>query len=272
MFTRQMFAIGFALLACVPWAVASEPVLSFGIPPQQSATELAKRWTPIMQYLSEKTGLPVQMKTAKDITTYQQMVMEGQYDIAFMSPISYIEANKAQGYRAMVKEKGAKSSALIVVHKDSQIKSLAQLHGQVVAFPSKTAFMATILPMKQLEEKKVAIHPQYVVSMDSVYRSVAKGLFLAGGGEGRTFGALDPEVKSQLRVLWQFKGLPSFPFFAHPRVAPATVAKLQQAMVEMGNDPQGQALLKAVNIKMLEKAEDREYDMVRKMNLPLEVK
>ena len=43
-------------------------------------------------------------------------------------------------------------------------------------------------------------------------------------------------------------------------------------MVEMGNDPQGQALLKAVNIKMLEKAEDREYDMVRKMNLPLEVK
>ena len=52
----------------------------------------------------------------------------------------------------------------------------------------------------------------------------------------------------------------------------AELSEVQKAMVEMGNDPQGQQLLKAVNIKMLEKAHDAEYDGVRKMNLPLEVK
>jgi phosphonate transport system substrate-binding protein len=272
MFTRQILAIGFALLACVPRAVASESVLSFGIPPQQSATELAKRWTPIMQYLSEKTGLPVQMKTAKDIAVYQHDVLAGVFDVAFINPSAYVAASKTAGYRVFAKEKGVKALCLIVVRNDSRITSLEQLQGQTMAFPSTTAVMATIIPLKHLADKKIAVKTNYVVSMDSVYRSVAKGLFPAGGGEGRTFGALDPEIKSQLHVLWEWDGLPSFPFFAHPRVAPATVAKLQQAMVEMGNDPQGQALLKAVNIKMLEKAEDREYDMVRKMNLPLEVK
>lgn len=271
MFTRGML-IGCAMLTCISRAAASEPEISFGIPPQQSAMELAKRWTPIMQYLSEKTGLLLQMKTAKNIAVYQQNVLNGVFDVAFINPTAYVAASKTAGYRVFAKEKDGKALCLIVVRKDSPIRALEQLQGQSMAFPSSTAVMATIIPLKHLEDKKIAVKIHYVVSIDSVYRSVAKGLFPAGGGEGRTFGALDPEVKSQLRVLWKCDGFPPFPFFAHPRVMPANVAKLQKAMVEMGGNPQGQALLKAVNITMLEKANDAEYDGVRKMNLPLEVK
>lgn len=244
---------------------------SFCIPPQQSPTELAKRWTPVLQYLSEKSGLTLQLKTAKDIPTYQQQVMEGQCDIAYMSPNSYVAANKASGYLAFVKEKGGKSNALIVARKGGAVRQMSQLSGQTMAFPSNTAFMATILPLKQLEEEKVAVNIQYVVSIDSVYRSVAKNLFVAGGGEGRTFGALAPEIREQLIVLWQSDDLPPFPFFAHPRVTAADMGKLQKAMIDMGQDADGQTLLKAVNIKALEKADDAEYEMVRKSNFPLEV-
>ena len=251
---------------------AEMTVLSFGIPPQQSPTELAKRWTPVLHYLSEKSGVILQLKTAKDIPTYQQQIMEGQSDIAFMSPNSYVAANKASGYRAFAKEKDGKSAAIIVGRKDGPIKRLSQLDGQTMAFPSSTAFMATILPLKQLEEEKVVVKMQYVVSIDSVYRSVAKGLFVAGGGEARTFGALDADIRDQLTLLWQSDDLPPFPFFAHPRVPAATVAKLQKAMIAMGQDAQGQALLKAVNIKALDKADDAEYNVVRKLSLPLEVK
>ena len=272
MFVRRMLAIGFAMMTCVPCAALSESVISFGIPPQQSATELAKRWTPIMQYLSEKTGLQVQMETAKDITAFQRNVLDGAFDVAFINPNAYVAASKTAGYRVFAKEKDGKASSLIIVRKDGPIKSVEQLQGQAMAFPSTTAVMATIMPLKHLGDKKIEVKISYVVSIDSVYRSVAKGLFPAGGGEGRTFGALDPGVKSQLQVLWEFDGFPPFPFFSHPRVATANVIKLQKVMVEMGNDAEGQQLLKAVNIKMLEKAEDGEYDVVRKMNLPLEVK
>jgi phosphonate transport system substrate-binding protein len=256
-----------------PAAAAVEmQVLSFGIPPQQSPMELTKRWTPVLQYLSEKSGLTLQLKTAKDIPTYQQQVMEGQCDIAYMSPNSYVAANKASGYRAFAKEKGGKSVAIIVARKDGPITQLSQLSGQTMAFPSNTAFMATILPVRQLEEEKVAVKIQYVVSIDSVYRSVAKGLFAAGGGEARTFGALDPGIRDQLTLLWKSDDLPPFPFFAHPRVPAAALGKLQKAMIDMGQDVQGQALLKVVNIKALDKADDAEYNAVRKLNLPLEVK
>ena len=47
-----------------------EPVdLAFGIVPQQSAGKLAGLWTPILAYLSRKTGYAIHFKTAKDIPT-----------------------------------------------------------------------------------------------------------------------------------------------------------------------------------------------------------
>lgn len=253
-------------------AAAEVAALSFGIPPQQSPTELTKRWTPVLQYLQEKSGVALQLKIAKDIPTYHQQVWDGQFDIAYMNPNSYIAANKAQGYRAFAKEKDGKSFGMIVARKDGPIKHLAQLDGHAMAFPSNTAFMATILPLMQLEEEKVKVNIQYVVSNDSVYRSVAKGMFVAGGGETRTFGSLDPEIRDQLAVLWQSVVLPPFPFFAHPRVPPEAVEMLQKTMIAMGQDPPGQALLKVVNIKALDKTDDSDYNAVRKMNLPYKVK
>ena len=253
-------------------ATAAEEVLSFGITPQQSPTELTKRWTPVLQYLSEKSGLTLQLKTAKDIPTYQQQVMDGQYDIAYISPNSYVAANKARGYRAFAKEKDGKSVAMIVTRKDGPIKSLTQLHGQTMAFPSNTAFMATILPMMHLEALKIPVNTQYVVSIDSVYRSVAKGMLVAGGGEARTFGTLDADIRDQLTVLWESEALPPFPFLSHPRVPASSLGRLQKAMIDMGQDEQGLALLKVVNIKALDKAQDADYNAVRKLNLPLEVK
>ena len=270
---KAFFLLIYVLLGMsFPASAAEMATLSFCIPPQQSPTELTKRWTPVLQYLNEKSDLVLQLKTAKDIPTYQQQVMDGHCDIAYLNPNAYVAANKASGYRAFVKEKDSKSFGMIVTRKDGPVTQLSQLSGQTMAFPSNAALMATILPLKQLEEEKVLVKIQYVVSIDSVYRSVAKGLFVAGGGEARTFGALEPEIRDQLNVLWRSEDLPPFPFFAHPRVPSAVLHKLQKTMIAMGQDAHGQVLLKVVNIMALEKANDADYNAVRKMNLPLEVK
>lgn len=253
-------------------ATARGETLSFGIPPQQSPVEVVKRWTPILQYLEKRTGLVLELKTGKDIPTYQQQIMEGIYDIAFVNPNTYVAANRLKGYRAFAHEKDGKSYGMIVGRRNGPISQLTELQDRAMAFPSNFAVMATILPLKHLEEQKIPVRIQYVMSIDSVYRSVAKGLFLAGGGESRTFGSLDPEIREQLLVLWRSEDLPPFPFFAHPRVPSATVSKLQQAMIGMGEDAEGQALLKVVNINGLEKTTDAEYNGMRKLHLPLQVK
>ena len=246
---------------------------SFGIGPAQSAIELAKRWTPVMQYLSEKSGVSLQFKTAKDIPTFQQQMREGVYDFAYINPYHYLQYHKGSGYNAFAREKDGKLFGVLVVKKDGPIQDVAQLNGQTMAFPTPAALAATWLPLGMLKDKGVQVTPQYVNSMDSVYRSVAKGLFPAGGGEMRTLGTIDPEVKNQLRVLWTSEALPPFTFAVHPRVSKDVVAKVQKAMDEMDQNPQGLALLKANNFKGMEVTNDADYNAMRKLNIqPVEAK
>jgi len=240
---------------------------SFGIGPQQSATELARRWTPVMQYLSEKSGVSLQFKTAKDIPTFQQTMSEGAYDFAFINPYHYTVFNKKAGYLAFAQEHEGKLVGVLVVKKGGPITDVRQLNGQAVAFPAANALAATWLPLNFFKEQDVSVTPQYVNSMDSVYRSVAKGLFPAGGGEERTLGTIDPEIRNQLQVIWSSEALPPFTFAAHPRVPKDVVAKVQKAMDEMDTRPQGIALLKSLNFKGMRKADDSDYAAMRKMNI-----
>lgn len=226
-----------------------------------------------MQYLSDKSGVVLQFKTGKDIPTFQQYMRDGAFDFAFINPYHYLEYHKGGGYNAFAREKDGKLVGVLVAKKDGSVHDVSQLNGMTIAFPAPAALAATWLPMRMLQEKDIQVTPQYVNSMDSVYRMVAKGLLPAGGGEMRTLGTMDPEVRNLLKVIWRSEPLPPFTFAAHPRVPKDVVAKVQKAMDEMDSNPQGLALLKANNFQGMEAADDADYDAMRKMNIkPVQAK
>ncbi|MBI3545607.1 MAG: phosphate/phosphite/phosphonate ABC transporter substrate-binding protein [Gammaproteobacteria bacterium] len=264
----QMLMGGITLLHA-----ADVTVIGFGVGPQQSASELAKRWTPLLEYLSHKTGYTIQFQTSKDIPTYQQAMKAGQFDVVYINPYHYTLFHKTTGYDVFAQEKDATLTGIVVVHKDSPYKKMADLNGKDFACPAPTAVTAAVLPMQKFKQLKVSVTPNYVTSHDSVYRAVAKGLYAAGGGELRTFNNMDPEIRDQLRILWSATPLPPFVFAAHPRVSKQTVKRLQEVMVEMDKDPTAAPLLKALNFKGIAPAKDADYDVVRKLNIhmPIEV-
>lgn len=267
---RFVLALTNAIMLCSVNVARSETPqegYAFGIAPTQSATELAKRWTPVMQHLTEKSGISLQFKTGKDIPTFHHQMREGAYDFAYINPYHYLVSHKSAGYNAFAREKEGKLVGILVVKKGGAIENVSQLNGKTVAFPAANAIAATWLPMRMLQEKNATVTPQYVNSMESVYRSVAKGLFPAGGGTVQTLTTLDPEVKNQLHVLWTSEALPPFTFAVHPRVPKEVVAKVQKALDEMDTHPEGFALLKAINFKGMEPANDADYDAMRKMNI-----
>lgn len=262
------------LLASFPlWANNTPKIYYFGVPPQQSSILIAERWTPVMRYLSQRTGLNIQLKTEKNLATYAHKLEQGAYDFGFASPFLYTLTHKTAGIEAIAKERDGKTAGLILVKKNSPIHSVEQLNNRTLVFSGPTAFAATVLPVDYLKSRKVTVGIHYVVSIDSVYLALAKGLFPAGGGEIRTFGGLAPDIKNELRVIWQSNALPPFAFYAHPHVPPQVIDKVQTALVEMGDTGQGRALLKTVNFSKLEKATNHDYDAVRKLNIqPLETR
>lgn len=266
---KVLAACAVACLVTFTAPVVQADTLSFGLVPQQSAKKLARLWTPIFNYLSEKTGETIRFSTAQDIPTFEKRVLAGDYDIAYMNPYHYTVFHKVPGYEAIVRQKDKRIKGIVVVRKDSTLKELSELDKSTLAFPSPAAFAASVLPRAKMELDGMQIDPKYVSSHDSVYLGVARGFFVAGGGVMRTFKNTAPEVREQLRVLWTTPGYTPHSIAVHPRVKPEIVAKLKQALIAMNDDPEGRKLLDSINFNGMELAENGDWDDVRSLNIKL---
>jgi phosphonate transport system substrate-binding protein len=257
-----------------PSAQGKEPLVqnehySFGIVPQQSPSKLAKQWGPILRYLTKKTGIQLRFATARNIPIFEQRLANGEYDFAYMNPYHYTTFHKAPGYKAFAKQKDKHIKGILVVPKNSPYKTPNELAGLTLAFPSPAAFAASILPRAYLTKNNIAFTPKYVASHDSVYLSVAKGLYPAGGGIERTFKSITPDVQARLKILWRTQPYTPHAFAAHPRVPKSVVNTLSAAMIALGEDPVAKKLLASIRFIGIEPAKDADWNDVRSIGLPL---
>jgi phosphonate transport system substrate-binding protein len=243
--------------------------ITFGLVPQQSASKLARVWGPVIAYLESKSGLEIAFRTAPDIPEFERRLAAGEYDIAYMNPYHYTVFSRLSGYRAFAKAKEKSIKGILVVHKDSPLKSPLELNGATIAFPAPAAFAASVLIRAYLTREDVDFTPKYVSSHDSVYRTVAKGLYPAGGGVMRTLNSVEPDVRAQLRILWTTKGYTPHAFAAHSRVPADAVERLTQAMLAMDGNAEGQTLLGSLSVRGFEAATDSDWDDVRALGIDL---
>ena len=267
---RMIVVIGFVIFSNYSIAdTSSQKTLTFGVVPQQSASKLAKLWVPILNYVGKETGYKIDFKTAPNIPTFEKRLLNGEYDLAYMNPYHYTIFNKSPGYIAFAKAKHKKIKGIIVVRKDSKISSLSDFNNQTLAFPAPAAFAATLLPMANFRKEQISVKPVYVSSHDSVYRSVAKGLFPAGGGVVRTFNNADDDIKGKLKVLWTTEGYTPHALAAHPKVSTELVEKIQAALIAMDKNKSGKDLLETIKVKGFEKAANVDWNDVRNLRIDM---
>ncbi|MES9857107.1 MAG: phosphate/phosphite/phosphonate ABC transporter substrate-binding protein [Sedimenticola sp.] len=257
------------LLLFITQGISAEQALTFGIVPQQSASKLARLWTPIFNHINQETGLKIRFRTAPDIPTFEKRLAAGEYDLAYMNPYHYTVFHKAPGYQALAKARDKRIKGIMVVRKESTISDLMALDKNNLAFPAPAAFAASILIRAHLYGLGVDYTPKYVSSHDSVYRAVAKGIYPAGGGVIRTFKNVAPEVRAQLRILWTTKGYTPHAIAMHPRVKAGNGGKVLKALIGMEQSEEGKRLLESIKIKGFESATNSDWDDVRSLNIHL---
>jgi len=254
-----VFALWFA-------AIAHAEGVTFGVTPQHAAGELARLWVPICHYLSKRSGTQVQFKTAKDLSTFWEDSGKGAFDLIYINPYYYTKARASAGYAVFAKDGGAPLVGIVFVRKDGP-RRIDELNGGKLAVPDLSAFVTRYFIQTHLHAMGVHMDPVSVNSNESVYRVVEKGLYPAGTSIQRIFGMLEPETQAQFRIVWKSDPLPPFAYAAHPRVSPKVLASIRQALLEMDDNPEGRALLSALNIRAIQSAKDSDYDSVRKMKL-----
>ena len=216
--------------------------------PQRPPAETFAVWTPLLQQLGQVSKQCFVLRVAPTIPTFEAELRSGRADCVYMNPYHAVLAQRWRGYIPLVRDGSKPLRGLLVVRKDSPIKTIRELNGQAVAFPSPNAFAATLLPRVLLARQGITIQPVFENTHSNVYRSVALGMLPAGGGINNTLRRERPELREELRVLWQTPPFPSHPFACLPSLAQARREALQAGFLTLATNPANHGLLDAIQI------------------------
>jgi phosphonate transport system substrate-binding protein len=239
--------------------LAQERVL--GVVPQGAPSDLALHWQPLINHLRDTTGIQLRFSTAPTITRFEQRVLQGRYDYVYMNSLLYVRAHKQGRYQALVRRNKA-LRGILVARKD-RVRKLADLNDSTIAFPSPTAFGATLLTRAQLKQKGIKYHVSYVGTHESGYQSVLVGRYAAAGGVMRTFSLLPADQQAELKILLKMRPVTGHVIAANSRVPRSESRRLASALEALQHSEKGQALLEHLKIDGFVVAKPADFASIR---------
>ena len=258
----------FLALGAHGWS-QSQP-LSFGVIIWRSPTLTAQFWNPILRYVSERSGVTLQLKVAQTGPEHTAMVRRG--DLHFLySNHNFIKANEESGYRVFARPKEDAGTGEIVVLKGSPIRTLTDLKGKEMVFPHTAAFFGYHLPMDALLRKGIQVKPHFAGNQEGAMGQLKAGRVVAAGVNAEVMRAFAQRENIAYRVLWSSDKYLSLALSALPSVPPETVKVVREAFLRMADDPEGAevlassaAVLKQASPLRFVASKDSDFDNMRR--------
>jgi phosphonate transport system substrate-binding protein len=251
-----------AIAASLAPAGAEDRPLAFGVLNQQSPALTAERWNPILHYLTTVSGVPLQLKMGPTVQDTNAMMKRGDFDFVytnhnFQSEFAHI------GFKVIARWGGEPIHGVIAVPEDSPARSLRDLDGRRIAFPSADAFVGYAVPLLVLRQADVKFTEVFAGNQDGVLAQLKARRVDAGAVNSRFLRDYQARENVRFREIAVSAGYPDLAVIAHPRVPAATVEKVRQALVGLKKDPRASALREQLKFRGFEPATDRDYEGVR---------
>lgn len=244
-------------------------LLRFGTYASERPSEELRKLEPFQTYLEKNLkaqGLAVRVEVSI-FPTYDEgidAVTNGDVDFARLGPVAYVLAKRKNPTLTLLAGEahgGDKQfPAVMVVARNSAIKSVADLRGKRVAFGDPSSTSGRYLPQAELAKAGIRARDlasfEYLGRHDKVVFAVASGRFDAGATNINTF--VKYAESKNLRELVRYPS-PTHGWVARSKLDPALVKALRKALLEM-TDPRLQELIDRNGFLP---ATDADYDELR---------
>lgn len=248
----------------------SAQALRFGVVNQRSPQLTAQYWNPILDYVSKKSGVALDLRIGKSAPDTTAMAVRGELDFYYTNHLFTVERDRL-GWRVFGRGAGDGIWAEIVVAEDSPIKSIAELQGRDVVFPSAEAFVGYWVPMDALLKAGVQVNAQFAGNQEGAMAQLRAGAFVAAGVNAKVMAAYAKRENLRYRTLWSSEVYQDLALMAHPQVPAQAIDAVRAAFVQMGRDSEGARILEESAALIQQKppfgfvaSENRDYDNYRR--------
>ena len=235
-----------ALCAVMPAQAQENGVYRFS-PVNLYGIELtASYWNPIIDYVSTKSGVKLQLKigrTSADTTAY---VLANEVEFVFSNHLFSPDRDQL-GWKVFGRRDTQPIRSQVVVLADSPVTKLDQLANEAVAFPGPEGTVTYKFSYANLLNQKIPVKVVFAGNMDGAFAQLASGKVKAVGTQSQLSAGWSKREGKAVRVLWESDPLNDLALMASKNVAPKDLAAVSKAFLEMGRDPQGQKVLAGVS-------------------------
>lgn len=223
-------------------AATAAPVYHFSPVNQYNVQITASYWNPIMEYVSEKSGVTVRLKLGRTSADTTSFVLAQEVDFAFSNHLFSPERAR-MGWRVLARRDAAPVRSQIVTLADSPVRDLAQLADADVAFPGPEALVAYKVSYAELLRRDIPVNVVFGGNMDGAFAQLVSGKARAVGANSQLAEAFVNRTRRPLRVLWQSGPFNDLALLVSPRVPPAQADAVARAFIGMARDPRGRRIL-----------------------------
>jgi phosphonate transport system substrate-binding protein len=257
---------------------AAQKAHSFYVLHQRTISLTAQYWNPILTYVTAKSGVPLELRLAKNAKDGNTVAETGGYDFQYTNHFFTPERDRL-GWKVIARPAGPGIRAQIVVPVDSPIQSLQELRGREVAFVTPDGFTGYWLPMDALLRAKVDVKVVFTGNQEASSAQLRVNKVAAAGVNSSVMARYGRRESFEYRALWTSDIYQDLCIMANPKVPPEKVAAVRAALVAMVKDPEGSKVLQA-GADLLKSngdlgfvaADDRDYDNYRKFYKTTQVK
>lgn len=231
-------------------ASASQPLV-LGIHPYLQHSEIARRFSPLAEYLSQGLGESVEVRVGKSYQAHVEAVAENTTDIAYMGPASYLKLTTRFRAKPLLARLEADHSPTfkghIVVTQQSPLKSLADLRGRKFAFGDPDSTASSAVPRALLQKAGISLTDLESFKHYKNHTNVALAV-LSGDADA---GGVKEEVYRQfrdrgLRSLSASPPIPEHVFVASDALPVSKIEKIRALLLAIDSPDLVAKLLKPI--------------------------
>ncbi|HEY6000233.1 MAG TPA: phosphate/phosphite/phosphonate ABC transporter substrate-binding protein [bacterium] len=215
-----------------------------------SVEETRGRFAPLAAHLAEQLGRRVQ-PVWLDTADFDEAVRAGRFDLIHTNSYLYVWFHESYGFRVVAGESrgkdGAYSTGTIIVGRDSQVRSPAELRGKRFIFGPPFAPTAYLSPYWLLleagldPEKDLGYYafPAGSYKHEKAIFAVVNGAFDAGAGPALDLEVMEADGKllpGDYRVIARGPRVPYCVFSAAPTLPESTVEDVRTALFAVNAD------------------------------------
>lgn len=227
---RACMLLGSLLVVFPEPAPAATATYSVAVVPALPATEIKRRWQPLLDQLQRETGFILKFRFYDDNQTFEKGLQGSEPDFAMIGPFQTWKL-RAQ-YQPMLRD-AAPMVGMVLVRKDSRLQTLADLDGKTLAFPGGSDMSSSLLFSHEFKAQKV--QPRLMPQRTHVngLRAVMLGKVDAAIINSYSLRLMPPGLEQQLRPIHRTMPMPGPAFANAKRITEEDARRMKDAFLRL---------------------------------------